>query len=301
MTEQSTTQTLPHVLLTGDAMGILMKEMVRRATQAIRTRQFIHEVSEKAAKPNGHEDFFTDADREAQRIYQRMIGESFPFFGLIAEEDELHQSGTGEFKQTFFTVDPLDGTKAFIRQEPTCVSTMIALMHQKRVISAYVGDVMAEEIYGFRPGSTKTHRITRNGMAQTLLPVVAKPLRTQYLAIRHREGAPGKTAQTLVLPHEAGGLCRDITMLTGSIGMTFARLWGGSIGAILLPRTTHTPWDWNPVYGISTHMGFAFYKFDDGQKPVRGDFGPLTEKLELPNLLVMHPVFEKYMDGLFTF
>ena len=75
-------------------------------------------------------------------------------------------SGAG----TFFTVDPLDGTKAFVRRQSHGVGTMVALVEQGRVVSAYVGDINTQEIYGYRPGSRAVHRITEYETSEMMSP-----------------------------------------------------------------------------------------------------------------------------------
>ena len=280
---------VPSATLTGDAIGIIMKEMVSRAIRIIHTHQFAHEIKAKPDRASGSPDFVTNVDIAAQSMYARLTAESFPHFGLVAEEDGLRRYGKEGFENTFFTVDPLDGTKAFIRREPTGVGTMISLTHNGEIIAAYVGDVMAEEIYGFRPGSKKTHRINRYGTAALLEPQTKKPLREQYIALRSRAGASSGLGKKLA---QEGALCKESTVLTGSIGMTFTRLWGGSVGAVLLPQTGHTPWDFNPVLGITKHMGFGVYSVSDETGVTPMELGPLTEDRDLPDLLFVHPSFE---------
>ena len=48
-------------------------------------------------------------------------------------------------------------TMAFVRRQSHGVGTMV---EQGRVVSAYVGDINTQEIYGYRPGSRAVHRIT---------------------------------------------------------------------------------------------------------------------------------------------
>jgi fructose-1,6-bisphosphatase/inositol monophosphatase family enzyme len=53
------------------------------------------------------------------------------------------------------TVDSLDGTKAYVRKQFHGIGTMVSLVCDCNVIAAYVGDLMTQEIYGFRPASPK--------------------------------------------------------------------------------------------------------------------------------------------------
>src|SRR3954467_9581845 len=92
----------PHIV------GIVMKETVRRAIVAIRARRFLFEARAKADHRGNLSDVVTNADHDAQAIYLKLLRECFPGIAIIAEEDEV---AAGE-PETYFTVDPLDGTKA---------------------------------------------------------------------------------------------------------------------------------------------------------------------------------------------
>ncbi|MGH8212392.1 MAG: inositol monophosphatase family protein, partial [Rhodanobacteraceae bacterium] len=65
----------------------------------------------------------TIADREAEDTIRRLLGRAFPAHAILGEE--RGRSGTSEF---LWLVDPLDGTKSFVRGAPF-FSTQIALMH----------------------------------------------------------------------------------------------------------------------------------------------------------------------------
>ncbi len=70
----------------------------------------------------------TIADREAEDTIRRLLGRAFPDHAILGEE--RGRSGTSEF---LWLVDPLDGTKSFVRGTPF-FSTQIALMHQGELV-----------------------------------------------------------------------------------------------------------------------------------------------------------------------
>ena len=109
------------------------------------------------------------ADRAAQEVYLRTFNECFPGCGVLGEEDSLSSAPTAPITASC-TVDPLDGTRDFIRRQSHGISTMVALVDKGEVISAYVGDVSSNEVYGYRPGSTRVHRITNLDAFETLTP-----------------------------------------------------------------------------------------------------------------------------------
>lgn len=81
----------------------------------------------------------TEADIETEKVIRALIGERFPDHGFYGEE--TGQSALDA--EYLWLVDPIDGTKAFVREYPF-FSTQIALMHRGRLI---VG-VSSAPVYG---------------------------------------------------------------------------------------------------------------------------------------------------------
>ena len=71
----------------------------------------------------------TAADVESEQIIKQVLQKAFPDYGFYGEE-----TGTQALDAEFlWLVDPIDGTKSFVRGYPF-FSTQIALMHQGRVV-----------------------------------------------------------------------------------------------------------------------------------------------------------------------
>lgn len=81
----------------------------------------------------------TDADVETEKVIHGVISSRFPSHGFYGEE--TGQSAMDA--EYLWLVDPIDGTKAFVREYPM-FSTQIALMHRGRLI---VG-VSSAPVYG---------------------------------------------------------------------------------------------------------------------------------------------------------
>jgi fructose-1,6-bisphosphatase/inositol monophosphatase family enzyme len=232
----------------------VLKELVRRAIKVIRAEREAFEVMQKVGYGGDMTDVFTTADSKAQKIYVRSIEECFPSYGVIAEEGSLSEAQVGE--GSYFTVDPLDGTKAFIRRQSHGVGTMVAMVEEGQVVSAYVGDVNTQEIYGFRPGSINVHRITEFETAERLA-YLKRPLGGQNILLRDP-------------PHVYSEMCRRLLPFFksyeiegGSIGISLARLWKREVAGVLLPPGGETPWDSTPIRGISEHLGYLFLRPSD--------------------------------------
>lgn len=250
----------PHII------GVLMREMVRRARVVINHERlsFNFEVSEKTVDYKKGEDFLTSADSAAQEVYLSCIKEWFPDYGIIAEEDNL-SIPPKEGCHFFFTIDPLDGTKAFIRKQSQAISTMISLIHENTVIAVAIGDIMTGEIYYSRPESRRVHRIhSWFDTTEELLPALAARIQIgeSYLLCREDIRVHSEKFQEITNPKKQGKLFKGIQIESGSIGTMFARLWKGEVGGILLPKGQTTPWDFNPILGISQKLGYVWFELD---------------------------------------
>ena len=244
-------------------IGIAMKEMVRRALEVIRDERFIFEAHLKTGYGGELDDVVTTADAAAQRIYVKMIREEFPTFGILAEEDALRvECSDPALGDIYFTVDPLDGTRAYKRRQSHGIGTMIALVQEGECIAAYVGDVMTREIYGFRPESDVVHRISEYGHSEHLRVSAERTLADQYVLLRRRPEDYSPLLRRALAPRRLGGLCSDLEVTGGSIGISMARLWKGEVGAAVVGSSHETPWDSTPVIGICRKLGFVFLEPD---------------------------------------
>lgn len=83
----------------------------------------------------------TQADVECEEAIKRIILDAFPAHGFFGEETGRTKTDT-EF---LWLVDPIDGTKAFVRQYPM-FSTQIALMHDGEFVLGVSSGTMFDEL-----------------------------------------------------------------------------------------------------------------------------------------------------------
>lgn len=244
--------------LTGAAVGSLMKDAVRRVIASIHASRFDFLAETKGTKSDGGTDWVTNADKQAQSIYVKLLREWFPTFGIIAEEDNLSIPCTHPILNVWFTVDPLDGTSAFVRGQSHGIGTMLSLMVNNEVVAVCVGDILTGEIYSYRPDSDQTHRIDRNGLAKQLEIDRKRPLLDQYILLRDPVEDHDPITR-FILQRRPHPIFKSHEITGGSIGISMARLWKGEVGAAMLRPGFQTPWDTCPVIGISQRLGFLFY------------------------------------------
>lgn len=243
--------------LTEHSVGRILKETVRRAMVEARSKRLVFEAKEKIGYSGNMDDVFTDADRACQDIYLRAFEECFPDYGIIAEEGQLSKPSKNGM---YLTVDPIDGTKAFIRRQSHGISTMVALVDEEtnEVLSSFIGDINTWEIFGYRPNSTKVHRISDLVASEVLSVDTSRRAITSHALLRD-------PLETHYSPssHELMRLFRNYEVMGSSIGTWAARLWKQEVQALVLPVGYETPWDSSPVIGISQRLGYEFYQPND--------------------------------------
>jgi histidinol-phosphatase len=74
----------------------------------------------------------TDADKAVERAIIDAIAAKYPSDGVVGEE-----FGTSGSKDRYWVIDPIDGTKNFLRGVPTW-ATLIALVENKQVVASVV-------------------------------------------------------------------------------------------------------------------------------------------------------------------
>lgn len=82
----------------------------------------------------------TVADREAEELIRTAIADAFPEHDFYGEET----GRSGDDSDFLWLVDPLDGTRSFVRQYPF-FSTQIALMHKGEIVVGVSSAPMFEE------------------------------------------------------------------------------------------------------------------------------------------------------------
>lgn len=107
----------------------------------------------------------TQADIETEQVIRGIIGQRFPDHGFFGEE--TGQSALDA--EYLWLVDPIDGTKAFVREYPF-FSTQIALMHRGRLI---VG-VSSAPVYGEVAYAQLSHSVSGSGLQAAVCNPLAK-------------------------------------------------------------------------------------------------------------------------------
>jgi 3'(2'), 5'-bisphosphate nucleotidase len=111
----------------------------------------------------------TEADRRAETLILTGLAKRFPGVPVISEEHASEFGTPDSIGPRFFLVDPLDGTKAFVRGDPH-FTVNIALIEDGRPVAGAVGSPASGELWWtVEGGVVKRHG---DGPAERISPRV---------------------------------------------------------------------------------------------------------------------------------
>ena len=112
----------------------------------------------------------TEADRAGERLILQRLRERFPEIPVISEEHASEFGTPGAIGPRFFLVDPVDGTKAFVRGDPA-YTVNFGLIEQTRPVAGAVCAPATGEIWL----TTAQGAMKRRFGSQDLEPVRVRP------------------------------------------------------------------------------------------------------------------------------
>lgn len=114
----------------------------------------------------------TSADRANEQLITKLLVEAFPDDGLLGEEGAARESHSGRR----WIIDPIDGTRAFVRGIPTW-AVMLALEAEGEIVTAACNLAAIGELYSAAAGlgaycnGTRIHCSTVKTIGQAMLCV----------------------------------------------------------------------------------------------------------------------------------
>src|SRR5262245_36922112 len=119
-------QGINYGVLRPEIVGSAMKDIVHRAMDEIRNKRIGYVGYDKENELKAGGDRVTEVDYASQAIFLAKLTEYFPEYGIVAEEHSFSRPSQLP-DGLFFTVDPLDGTKAFERKQSAGFGPMLSL------------------------------------------------------------------------------------------------------------------------------------------------------------------------------
>jgi len=97
----------------------------------------------------------TEADKRGELLILKALAERFPGIPVVSEEDASEFGAPEEIGERFFLVDPLDGTKAFVRGDPNFTVNIGLIEHGRPVAGAVCAPPSGEVWYTAGAGVLK--------------------------------------------------------------------------------------------------------------------------------------------------
>ena len=192
-------------------------------------------------------------DVKVETMLHDRLSKEFPEIGFEGEE-----TGPSGNRETYWLVDPIDGTSSFIRGLRYCTN-MAALVHEGETVAAVIYDFVNDELYtaikgegAFKDGaklSVATHRPVHDS-------VIYSFSRTKFSHIR-----------------EALGELRMRALLTmGAAGHTYGLLAEGKIDGIVALDSVMGAYDNAPGMLLAEEAGAVVLSYDDASGVDRKEF-----------------------------
>lgn len=180
------------------------------------------------ARNKGDHSPVTDADVAANGLIVKALHEMAPHIPIIAEEDdELGMGG----HETFWLVDPLDGTRSFVRGE-TEFTVNIGLIHQHKPVMGVIYVPATGILYHGQVGKGAWRE---GGLGQSVPIAVRKPAEDGLVVVKSRSHPSAATQAFL-------DTIKVKTMIAGSSSVKFCQVAEGA--ADIYPRFGRTmEWD----------------------------------------------------------
>ncbi len=199
----------------------------------------------------------TCADREVEAYLRKQLGERFPDFGFVGEEDGVTQ-GAAEID---WIIDPIDGTKAFISGFPTW-GILLGLKQGEQILAGLMHQPVTGELFF---GSADNGGLQQNGKITGLQTKPTERLADAILYCTHESMfvAEANLAAFRRISDKArlqrfGGDCYAYCML--------------ALGQVdLVVEDTLQPYDIIPLIPIIEAAG-GVVTDDKGSTPVEGGF-----------------------------
>lgn len=126
--------------------------------------------TELAVAQKADESPVTEADRAGERLILRRLAEAFPGVTVISEEHASEFGTPDAVGPRFFLVDPVDGTKAFVRGDPNFTVNIGLIDNGVPVAGAVCAPATGEVWYTTAEGAMKRMGIDREEMPARVRP-----------------------------------------------------------------------------------------------------------------------------------
>jgi 3'(2'), 5'-bisphosphate nucleotidase len=218
--------------MTKTQLAEISSDIVKIAKEAGRKILEIYHAPNLAVEEKGDNTPLTEADRQSHDIIYNSLKKKFPFPVLSEEGSDIQYSKRKDWEY-FWLVDPLDGTKEFIKRNGE-FTVNIALIHRDKPVIGVIYAPAADILYHAAEGNG-SYKI-ENGKEECLPFKIQKDCLTVIGSRSHNTKENEEYLQTL---REKRG---DFAFISAGSSLKFCLIAEGR--ADIYPRAGHTmEWD----------------------------------------------------------
>lgn len=214
----------------------------------------------------------TIADREAEKLLRKRIGEAFPDDAILGEEFG-EQAGTSGFR---WILDPIDGTKSFISGVPL-YGTLVGIEYESKSVAGIIEIPALGESIAAAKGGGAWHRVCEDQ------PVPAQVATSDDLG----EGLFVTSQRCSFDRRGAGKVFSEMESIAG-----ITRTWGDCYGyllvatgrALLMIDPEMSVWDAAALQPIIEEAGGIFSDWS-GEPTIHSQEAIATTKALMPKIL----------------
>jgi fructose-1,6-bisphosphatase/inositol monophosphatase family enzyme len=245
---------------------------------------------EQKTNPDEKYDEVTEVDYAAQKKIVDVLQFYFPNSGIVAEEDGLCIKSRDGIT---FTIDPIDGTKEFVRTGNE-VSIMIGVVYNNQVIASIILNPFTSESYFLSATYGDVSRI-RHGIQTTL--TFQKPARNPAIFSFEDPRDPLLAPIEMISDPNKNGFFKSHMVFSGSYGTNILKVASNVISACVTVENNIKPWDEAPALGILKALGYKYYLFNpEDRKFKETELVVKLESYRRPMTLITHPtIFEDFI------
>lgn len=185
----------------------------------------------------------TALDVELENELKSRLSEAFPDWGFRGEE-----TGEEGNNETYWLIDPIDGTSSFIRGLDYCTN-MAALVHEGETVLGIIYDFVRDQLFTARKGEGSFCNGKR-------LQVTQRPVDGSILYL-------GSARHAALIREALGVLKLRAKLPMGASGHAYTRLALGSIDGVIAYDIANRAHDVAPGLLIVEEAGAVTLDFDD--------------------------------------
>jgi len=200
-------------------------------------------------RDKGVGDPVTAADMSANQIITRTLKEAFPHHAILTEEEPQTWGETGH--DWVWMIDPLDGTRDFIKANGEFVTMVGATHHAEPTIGVGIEPATGLELYAVKDGGAYKSSLSKVEKPSKLTAPPAPDLKGLRIAISrsHRDSKVDELIRLL-------GVKAEIS--SGSVGRKMALVIHGEADLYVHPAKGTKLWDTCACEVIASEAGLVF-------------------------------------------